>query len=122
MTKKLFIIIPLLLTFISVALQGKESKDGTPVKLTVKVTKPTGEHDGPSRTLTDSVYVYQDGHTFTFDSAQVGATISIVKEGEEVYSDIVDLTCTVTIPESATGTVEIILTQNGITYWAQIVL
>ena len=118
--KKLFFLFALL--FVANMAFAQTQTGGTPVILhPTSQGNDTNEEQTPRSPLT-SVYIYQDGHTFTFDSAQVGATISIVKEGEEVYSDIVDLTCTVTIPESVTGTVEIILTQNGITYWAQIVL
>ena len=68
------------------------------------------------------VYVYQDGHTLTFESNCIGATITIIKDGEEVYTDIVDPTCEMTIPESISGTIEIRLTRGNVTYWGLIIL
>ena len=81
-----------------------------------------GDKESNHRAPLAPVYVYQDGHTLTFESNCIGATITIIKDGEEVYTDIVDPTCEMTIPESISGTIEIRLTRGNVTYWGLIIL
>lgn len=116
---KFFIIIALMLTTFSTTVSAGEPEQ-VPLK---KKPHPNGDnHNGNNRTLSDSIYIYQDEHELTFDSDFVGFTLTLVQNGETVYSNVVDSLCSMVIPDSLTGMMEIQLTKDEDTYWGYIIL
>lgn len=116
---RFFIIIALMLTTFSTTVSAAGEPEKVPLQ---KRPDPNGDnHNGHNRTLTDSIYIYQDGRELTFDSSWVGFTLTLVQNGEIVYSNVVDSLCSMVIPDSLTGMMEILLTKDDETYWGYII-
>ena len=116
---KFFIIIALMLTTMSTTMSAGEPEQ---VPLKKKPNPNSNGHNGNNRTLSDSIFIYQDEHELTFESDFVGFTLTLIQDGEIVYSNVVDSSCSMVIPESLTGMMEILLTKDEDTYWGYIIL
>ena len=116
---KFFIIIALMLTTMSTTMSAGEPEQ-VPLK---KKLNPNGDnHNGHNRTLSDSIYIYQDEHELTFESDFVGFTLTLIQDGVVVYSNVVDSSCSIFISDSLIGMMEIQLTKDEDTYWGYIIL
>ncbi|MBR1520340.1 MAG: hypothetical protein IJ635_03785 [Bacteroidaceae bacterium] len=82
-----------------------------------------GDKDGNQRAPLAPVYVYQDDHTLTFGANMVGCTVMLAdNNGCIVFTDVVNESGTVEIPEEYTGAFELQLIRGDITFIGEIEL
>lgn len=72
----------------------------------------TDRHRAPAAPIT----IVQDGHELTFTSDLVGFTLMLIHDGEVLYSNLVDPSRYLFIPEEITGMKGIRLVKDDITY------
>ncbi len=121
MAKNLFILIAMLLTPFSF-LSAAESQDSQNVILSRKEPTPKKEQNPSHRAPAAPITIVQEGHELTFTSDLVGFTLMLIHDGEVLYSDLVDPSRYLFIPEEITGMKEIRLVKDDITYWGVILL
>lgn len=94
-----------------------------PVILHPTSSSNEGNKDSFTREPLAPVYVYQDGHTLTFESSCIGCTITLLNENDViVYIDVVDENGEVEIPTTFVGTYELQLVKDDITFVGEIEL
>ncbi len=64
------------------------------------------------------IYVNQEGHLFSFQTSLAGETIEIMNDGVLLYTTLVGIDGSVTIPDGISGEVELRLIRGGMTYHA----
>ena len=121
MAKHLFMLIAMLLTPFSF-MSAAESQDSQNVILTKKMSPNGDNHNGSNRAPAAPITIVQDGHELTFTSDLVGFTLMLIHDGEVLYSNLVDPSRYLFIPEEITGMKEIRLVKDDITYWGVILL
>lgn len=81
---------------------AKEKKEQVIVIGTVK-----GGYSGNARSPMRLPIIYIEGHTLMFEDALIGQCVTILQDGQEVYSDVVGTDCKINLPESLNGEYEL---------------
>ena len=72
-----------------------------------KVVNPIGENDGPHKSSTSSILVYQNGWTLDFGQDYAGCPVYLLLNDVMVFSTIVGSDGLVMIPDSFIGIYEL---------------
>ena len=83
---------------------------------------PSDEIGPPHRMPASPIYVYQDGHTFTFDSSLAGEVVEVLSGETLLYTAVVGVDGNVVLPDDISGEVEIRLVRSRMTYYATVEL
>ncbi len=121
--KKTFIIIFLLLIkWFSLSAQVPAPIPVDTLIMVEKVVLPSNDQSGIHKSPASPIQVCQQGDTLCFDSALMGYTISLLLEGNEIYTTIIDENGRVDIPTTIAGTYNFELYIGMITYYTYICL
>lgn len=104
MIKRTFIIVFWAFTGL-VSLNVVAASDVVPVKS--EKIRTAGQHQGFDRSPMRLPIIYIEDHTLMFEDALIGQSVTILQDGQEVYSDVVGTDCTINLPESLNGEYEL---------------
>ncbi len=77
---------------------------------------PSDETRPSHRSPVSPIYVYQDGHTFTFDSSLVGEVVEVLSGDALLYTVVIGTDGKVILSDDISGEVEIRLLRGRVTY------
>lgn len=121
MTKKLFIILMLLvpLTTMCVLADGDD-----PTPLPIKPTNPGDIHDQLPKSPILIPEVYLNGNVLTFDEALEGTTVQLLDEDDiVVFSDFIEENQTsIVFPTTLSGYYKLLIVCDDITFYCEIQL
>lgn len=75
-----------------------------------------------SRSPAAPIYVTQDGHCFVFNASLAGETIQILAGDTLLYTDVIGVDGSVSVPDDITGEVELRLVRGSLIYHAMVEL
>lgn len=88
----------------------------------VRPDNPPDEMDPIKRSPTAPIYVMQEDHRFVFDASFAGETIQIFNGDSLLYTDVIGVDGSVSVPDGITGEVELCLVRGCLTYHAMVEL
>lgn len=88
----------------------------------VRPDNPPDEMDPIKRSPTAPIYVMQEDHRFVFDASFAGETIQIFNGDSLLYTDVIGVDGSVSVPDGITGEVELCLVRGCLTYHVMVEL